>query len=95
MPKLTKIEDIRQTSSIVLDPEIYMQALHCAHCIDDLINNPLNPSYQKESPEEYGQYEAKHHKIEYPDGTTAGIVALWCKRCKKLVWDSRHLIHKY
>lgn len=94
MKKLS-VEEMRQVSAITLDPDIYMQALHCKNCIDDLINNPKNPNHGILSPEEYGQYEAKYHHITYPDGTNAGIIGIWCKHCKRPVWDSRHLIHAY
>ena len=95
MTKKLTLEEIRQIQAIKLEMGDYSMALHCKECIDDLINNPDNPSYKKESPQDYGKYEARSHSIKMPDGTKTGVIAIWCKRCDQEVWNSKHLTHRF
>ena len=61
--------------------------LHCRKCL------PKSPKDmpEGESAHTYMEYEASTYVFHYPGGTNAGIFVLWCKKCGREVWDSRHL----
>jgi len=70
----------------VLEPLDHKKAgnfFHCKHCIEQFLGSDL---HQLMTPAEYGQYEASAYSL---DGEN--IVVVWCKRCKREVWDSRVL----
>ena len=58
----------------------------CKHCINEFMNNSL---HEHMTPREYGMYEASFYPFIYPGGKKAQIVVVWCKRCGRVVWDSR------
>jgi hypothetical protein len=62
--------------------------MHCKFCLNQY--NVTDVKYEY-SPHEWLNYEASDYPYEYPDGTKARIIVVWCKRCKQKVWDSRHL----
>lgn len=66
--------------------------LHCAHCIKQFMGSELNETM---TARDYGMYEVSGYPFVYPDGTRADIVVVWCKRCNRKVWDSRHLTNLY
>jgi hypothetical protein len=61
--------------------------LHCKTC---LMVKPDNIS-----PSDFGLYEIELGQISLSNHHTIGIIIVRCKRCKKIVWDSRHLEHAY
>ena len=61
---------------------------HCKDCMEQFLGSPL---HQTMSPRDYGMYEAGQQLFAYPGGEKRMIVVVWCKRCRRLVWDSRHL----
>lgn len=62
--------------------------LHCQHCLSEFIGSD---EHKVSSPSEAMSYEAAMVPFTYPDGTTVGIMAVFCKKCGRQVWDSRHL----
>lgn len=69
-----------------------MMFMHCKQCIDQFLGSPL---HDQMSPRDYGQYEVASKPFEYPDGSMGQVVVVFCKRCHRLVWDSRHLTHLF
>lgn len=67
------------------DVEIFC---HCSKCLDKYMKSTRR-LYM--SPKEALSYEMGSIPFTYPDGTTVGIMALFCKDCGSVVWDSRHL----
>lgn len=65
-----------------------MMWLHCASCLKRFQDGEIG---EGQSPKEAMKYAASSYPFTYPDGTTAGIVVVWCELCGKQVWDSRHL----
>lgn len=61
--------------------------LHCKTCIPKDIP-------RGKSAEDYGAYELASCVALIGD-KRIGFLTAWCKHCKKLVWDSRHLKHAY
>jgi hypothetical protein len=76
---------------IPLDYSQVNEFLHCKDCLEKFIGSKL---YDEMSPQDYGNYEFGTCNYVYPDGEEAEIVTIWCKRCHKCVWDSRHLMTK-
>ena len=89
--KLSK-EEQKEVSKVNLDYEKVELFCHCEHCLKDKKENKFGVG---KSPEESMNYALGLHPFKYPDGTTARVVALFCKRCKRVVWDTRHLTHLY
>jgi len=55
---------------------------HCAHCLKTMPKGV--------SPRQYGKYAAAGCYVNI-NGQVVGVVTVWCERCGRLVWDSRHL----
>lgn len=68
------------------------QFLHCRTCLDSFIGSE---EHENMSPQEWGRLEASSSPFTYPDGSVENIVSIWCGRCHKRVWDTRHLTHKF
>lgn len=87
-------EEIKKTSKIKLDYEKANQFLHCKDCLTKFLKSA---DYKAGlfSPKEYMEYEVSSYPFKYPNGHTANILVVWCKKCGKEVWDSRHLTHIY
>ena len=62
--------------------------MHCQNCLSKFIGSELH-SYK--SAHEAMEYEVSSAPFVYPDGTKASVLVVWCKKCGKEVWDSRHL----
>jgi ferredoxin len=62
------------------------QFFHCRTCMAEIPDGI--------SPRDWGSYEVAGCAVEV-DKVRLGVVSVWCKRCGKLVWDSRHLKHAY
>lgn len=62
--------------------------MHCAPCLQKFIKSPAS---KKISPREAMSYEASSHPYTYPNGTRGMVVAIWCKKCHEMVWNSSHL----
>lgn len=88
-----------------IDPEIGKQVMgtkikhkevqmfcHCKKCLGKFLKSSER---SKMSPGEAMSYEVGSVPFTYPDGTTIGIMAVFCKNCKSLVWDSRHLTNMF
>lgn len=93
MPEFTPEEqqEIMDKEILYEDDENTM-FMHCKHCMDQFLGSPLHGQV---SPREYGQYELAFTPFEYPDGHVAQIVVAFCKRCQRVVWDSRRLINLF
>lgn len=65
---------------------------HCKDCIEQFLGSELHESM---TPREYGLYEVSNYEFEYPNGEKAMIIAVWCKRCERSVWDSRDMEKMY
>lgn len=88
--KLSKeeIKEIEAKKITVDDGEMFM---HCKHCMQDFMDKKFGVG---QAPKEALTYciasvpmESEHH--------VTNIVAVFCNRCGRLVWDSRHLTHRY
>lgn len=93
--KLTK-EEIDETEKIQVNyPENGLPEtnwLHCKHCLSEFMNSP---QHEVMSPRDYCSYEVSSYPFKYPNGVNANILVVWCKRCHRQVWDSRHLTSLY
>lgn len=70
--------------------------LHCEHCLEEyMAEREANGGESDQSPRDAMAYEGASQVFTYPDGTTANIFTLWCKKCGRKVWDSRHLTHLF
>ena len=77
-------EQIKKTLNTQLHPENIIQYLQCVECLKKgLPRDESVKSFMHQIGATYG--------FTYPDGTRAQILVLWCKRCGKSIWDSRHL----
>jgi hypothetical protein len=72
--------------SITLDYKKAKRFFHCKNCIEQFLGSEL---HQSMTPSDYGLYEASTYAFKQPDGSEPDILVLWCKRCKRSVWDSR------
>lgn len=86
-PSPEKIKEIF-AKEIVYGSENCKLALHCKSCLDEHNNGPYKDVM---SPHEAMSYEAWAYEFEYAGGFKAGIVVVFCKKCGRKVWDSRHL----
>lgn len=84
-----EIETIKNEQLNIDDSEMF---LHCKECLQKFLGSP---SHSTMTPSEAMEYEASAVPLTYPNGKTALVVVIWCKRCGKKVWDSRHLTHLY
>ncbi len=66
-----------------------MQFLHCAKCLREFYDGVFGDGL---SPGEALSYEATAYPLKLGGRKMARIVVVWCKRCKRVVWDSRHLL---
>lgn len=85
---ITNKANIKKIQSQKLDYKKAGMFLHCKHCMDGFLGGGL---HEIMTPRDFGMYEISDYPFEYPDGATANIMAVWCKRCGRRVWDSRHL----
>ena len=81
-------EDIKKIFETKIEYEDTVRFCHCSHCFDEYQKSGQDSRY---APCEFLEYEGGVVPFKYPDGKTASIFVLWCKRCKRKVWDSRHL----
>jgi len=65
------------------------QFLHCKHCLDQFLGSP---THEHMSPAEFMDYCASAYPITLDDGAQERVFVLWCKHCKRRVWDSGHLM---
>lgn len=72
-------------------PEMF---LHCKDCMSKFLESADYKSGLM-SPKDWGQYQGSTYPFTYPDRSTANIFVVWCNRCEKSIWDSRHLTHLY
>lgn len=77
-----------ETFKVKLDYKKVSNFLHCGDCLDKYNKSSLRHSL---SPHEAMSYELSGYHFVYPDGKKAHILVVWCRKCKKSVWDSRHL----
>ena len=62
--------------------------LHCKHCHEEFSAGQFGHG---QSPREALDYEVSSYPFEAHVGVIENIVVVWCKRCARSVWDSRHL----
>ena len=62
--------------------------MHCKNCVKELLEGGLPKG---KSVSESTSYEGTAYPFTYPDKSKATIFVMWCKKCGKVVWDSRHL----
>ncbi len=63
--------------------------LHCAKCLQEFYDGKFGKG---QSPGEALSYEATGYLLKTGKNRMARIVVIWCKRCKRSIWDSRHLL---
>jgi hypothetical protein len=72
------------------------QFLHCKHCLTDYKNGIFG---QGMSPRDAMNYETGVVDFEWPvgkeKGKKIGVVTVFCKRCSRPVWDTRHLTNLF
>lgn len=85
-------KELRALSRKELKYEDSTQFLHCQDCLSKFLESSQHSSL---TPRDAMEYEVSMVPLEYPDGVTIGVIAVWCKRCGKRVWDSRHLTNMY
>ena len=87
---------LKQVQSFVPDYEDGYSFLHCASCLKEKVAGVFGKG---ESPEEAMSYVAAAVPMPIKEKgkptTNVGVVVVFCRRCKKTVWDSRHLTHAY
>jgi hypothetical protein len=89
-------EEKKEIMERTLKYEDGFRFLHCSHCLGEyLAEREANGGVSKESPRDAMNYEKSSVPFTYPDGTTANILALWCKKCGRPVWDTRHMTHLF
>ena len=71
---------------IMLDYNKAKRFFHCKNCLEPFIGSEL---HQLMTPSDYGLYEASTYAFKHADGSKSDILVVWCKRCKRNVWDSR------
>ena len=91
---ITKLNKEQATSSekkkiTVDDCKMFM---HCKHCIEDFYAGKFGKG---EAPKDAITYCIGSVAFEYSKEVGANIVAVFCNRCGRPVWDSRHLTHYY
>jgi hypothetical protein len=93
MKKLSK-QDKEQVMAVQLTYEDVLNFGHCKECLGEyMAEREANGGESDQSPQEVMAYELGSCPFVYPDGTRASVVSVWCKKCHRLVWDSRHLTH--
>ena len=92
MLKIMTKKEIQKIMSTKLDYKKAGMFLHCKTCLDKFLGSKDN---KKMSPRDFGSYEISDYVFTYPNKLKANILVLWCKRCGKEVWDSRHLTHLF
>jgi len=63
--------------------------LHCKHCLKEFYSGGFGDG---QSPSEAMNYEVSAYPLALGKRKFARIIVVWCKRCKRSVWDSRHLL---
>ncbi len=63
--------------------------VHCKYCLKEYYSGDFGDG---KSPSEAMNYEISAYPIEMGRRKVARIIVVWCKRCKRSVWDSRHLL---
>ena len=81
-------EENQEINSVILKYGKAKGFIHCSYCLKQFNGSPLHESM---SPRDYGMYEVSCYPFVYPGGIKKDIVAVWCKRCGRPVWDSRFL----
>ena len=89
--KLTKREQ-EKTMSASLNYDKASAFAHCKHCLKKFL---ASPEYSKKSPREAMNYELSTYPFRYSNGIVGNIVVVWCKKCRRKVWDSRHLTNLF
>lgn len=85
-------KDQKIVDAIQIDYKKMKSFTHCKNCIEQFLGSDLNKVM---TPKEYGQYEVGFYDFTYPDGHTAEIPVVWCKRCGDRVWDGRNYTKTY
>ena len=83
-PTEKQIKEIFKTELSQDNVKMYF---HCKACL------PKKHEYfpAGESPQSFMSYEVSSYGFTYPSGVMANILVVWCKKCGKSIWDSRHL----
>ena len=68
--------------------ELAEQFIHCKNCLDKFLGSE---EHEEQSPRDYMNYEVSSYPFKYSNGHTEGIIVVWCKRCKLMVWNSSFL----
>lgn len=89
-------KEAKKIDKIKLDYNKSSMFLHCKHCMNKYMKErEKNGGESKESPKDAMKYEAASYPMEFPDKHIENILVVWCSKCGKEVWDSRHLTHRY
>ena len=86
--KMFTEEEKNEINSVTLNYHKAKGFMHCSYCLKQFNGSPLHESM---TPREYGMYEVSSYTFSYPGGVKKDVVAVWCKRCGRPVWDSRLL----
>ncbi len=85
-------EEKKKIMAVKLSYKNSKMFLHCQSCLGPFLNSA---EHAKMSPREAMNYEVSSCPFKYPDGMVANIIVVWCKRCGRSVWDSRHMTHLF
>ena len=68
--------------------EATKQFLHCKSCFEKLRESK---ELENSSPRDAMNYEIGVYPYIYKDGHKEGVIVVWCKKCKQMVWNSSFL----
>lgn len=88
--------DMKKIANTKLKYDKSTQFLHCDHCLNEYFKErEANFGESALSPRDAMKYETASYPFKFPDGHSEAIIVVWCSKCGRDVWDSRHLIHRY
>ena len=89
--KLTKAQ-IKRIQQAEIPKDSGEMFLHCKHCLEDYQAGNFGEGM---SPKEAMTYSLGQKVIEFDKDKEMGIMVVYCNRCGRPTWDSRHLTHLY
>lgn len=85
-------EDIEFLQKADVSYEKAKMFMHCKTCIKDHQEGVFGG---EQSPKDALSYAMGSVPLESPEGKVFNVVVVYCKRCEKPIWDSKHLTHLY
>ncbi len=91
MKRLTK-KQIETVQKAVIKKNSGEMFLHCKHCLKEYQEDKFG---EGQAPKEAMTYALGQTTIEFDKEKYMGIMVVYCNRCGRPTWDSRHLTHLY